>query len=311
MRSLKVLFVLVSALTASACAVKPVHVPTPAKQPRNIKPTKRINVGLVLGSGGVRGVAEAGVIKVLRQGGVPIDAIIGTSAGSIVGALYSSNPDPIWLSQKLISAKRKDIAQFDPLDLNLGVVSGYTLQRYLLNNLKTGIYFRNLKVPLGVVTTDFETGRAHFINSGPIPPAVNASAAIPGVFRIVHLYGYKFVDGGVSAPVGTRQMRDFYKPRLSICISIHPDLDPIIPDTALSKMSRALDIVQNHLEEQEYRFADIVIHPHVGDVPALADGYSKVLYQAGVVAGKKALPRILKMMSARGIARKYYRRHKA
>jgi NTE family protein len=299
----------VVSLTLVACAVKPVNLPTSARQPANLRPKGPIDVGLVLGSGGVRGVSEAGVIYALRNGGVPINAIIGTSAGSIVGALYSSNPDVNWLSDKLISTDRDQIVHFNPLDLNLGLVSGYTLQRYLLKNMPGKIYFRDLHIPLGIMTTDFVTGNPHFINSGVLAPAVNSSAAIPGVFRVVHLYGYKFIDGGVSSPIGTQQMREFYKPKLLICVSIHTDLQEKLPTTALSKMSRALDIVETNLEKEQYRFADVVIHPHVGDVGALDSGQNMRLYQAGVVAGKKALPVILKLMRQHGIA-KSFPRHK-
>ena len=305
MRVLKLLILVASIFSLTACAVKPVKLPASSHQPPDIKPRKSINVGLVLGSGGVRGVAEAGVITVLRRAGVPIDAIIGTSAGSIVGALYSSNPDPQWLAHILIEADRSDIIQFNPLDINLGVISGYTLQRYLLKNLRRGIYFRDLKIPFGLMTTDFVTGRAHFINSGVLPPAVNASAAIPGFFRVVNLYGYKFVDGGISAPIGTHKMRTFYKPKLLICVTIHTDLNYALPNTALSKMGRALDIVETNLEKEQFRFADVIIHPNVGDIGALDQGKNYNLYKAGEIAGKKALPQILKLMQQRGIAKKY------
>lgn len=300
-RSLSVL--LVSIAFAGCAVVKPVNLPVAAKQPPNIQPKKPVQVALVLGSGGVRGVAEAGVIKVLAAAGVPIDAIIGTSAGSIVGALYASDPDPARLSKLMLGSDRSQVVRFNIFDVDEGLVSGYTLQRYLIKNMPSGIYFKDLKIPFGVMTTNFVTGDAHFINSGVIPPAVNASAAIPGVFRIVHLYGMKFVDGGISASLGTKQARKFYKPKLLIAVSIHNDLEPNIPSSMLDKMNRALDIVETNLETEQFRYADIVLHPRVGDVGTLDSGQNQNLYNAGVIVAKRYLPKILRMMRERGIAR--------
>lgn len=286
----------------SGCAhVQPPNILIPATPPPPQKITKPIRVALVLGGGGARGFAHVGVIRELQEAGVPIDLVVGTSAGSLIGAIYAS--DPRWQSLEhtiLTTPKRKliDLNIFHP---NQGLVSGYSLQKFLINSLGL-TNFKSLKVPLVTVSTDFKTGKPFVLSSGPVAPAVNASCAIPVVFREVNIYGKHLVDGGLSAPVPVLQARK-YRPDMIIAVNINQSLDDPLPSGAIAKLWRTTNIMTDNLTNQLTKHADVVLYPDVGDIGTLDDSQRCHLITAGELVTKKALPAILQIMRQKGIAR--------
>jgi NTE family protein len=288
------------ALTACTTFQQP-QIPTPAHQPIVAKPTKPVRVALVLGSGGARGFAHVGVIRVLHEAGVPIDVITGASIGSVIGALYASYPNPDWLERITLNVKRNVLIDFNIFHLNEGVVTGYGIQDFLLRHIRVK-NFRQLKIPLTVVATNFNNGQPYLISGGPIPPAVNASAAIPGFFKQVHLYGKTLVDGGLSAPVPVAAA-EAYHPKMIIAVDIDEELTSHLPGGFFGKLSRSLDILQQNLTDHTVGAADVVLHPNVGDVGAMDFSQRYRMVRAGKLNAMKALPSILKIMKEKGIKR--------
>jgi NTE family protein len=189
----------------------------------------RPKVGLVLSGGGAKGMAHVGVLRVLEELKVPVDIVVGTSAGSAVGALYASGMEVQeieerfiemdWVSSfrddpgrayKPVRRKRQDWrypvspgigVRMDGLHLGGGIIAGQNLG-FILNELTRDAAlvedFDELAIPFRAVATDLETGEEVVIGSGNLSEAIRASMSIPGVYAPVTLNGRLLVDGGVA-----------------------------------------------------------------------------------------------------------------
>lgn len=214
---------LLSSCAQHVCVVPIPPVEPPATRLKNLHP----RVVLVLGSGGARGFAHAGVLKVLQQNHIPIDLIIGTSAGSIVGALYADRPNSDALNKLLLTASQDDVIDFSYLSLYSGPVSGVGLQTFLVKNLRA-TNFSQLQIPFIAVASDLATGQAHAFASGPIAPAVNASSAAPPYFQPVPLYGKMYTDGGFVDPVAVDIAKRFHS-QVIIAVELNYPLSKQLP----------------------------------------------------------------------------------
>ena len=276
----------------SACATDPrpkITIPQVAPKPQVI-PAPR--VVLVLGGGGARGFAHLGVIQALVDHHIPIDLIVGTSIGGLVGVQYADAPAIQGLSKRMLATPEKAILSYNLGHWGSGLVSGYRMQNYLLKHLHAR-WFKDLKIPLVVVATDFISGRRVVIQSGPIAPAVNASAAIPGVFQPVFLYGHHLVDGGVSDPVAVDVAESFH-PQLIIAVNIDSLPDPCIPAGLFKRMYRGFELLSNNFTQAMIvrRANVVVIHPRMVHVPTLGQVDRLGLIHQGYQAASVAMPRI-------------------
>jgi NTE family protein len=280
----------------TGCAIAPaLAIPATPPPPPKIKTPP--DVAVVLGGGGARGMAHIGVLKVLQEEHIPIDLIVGTSAGSIIGALYAANPNPALLQTTVFMAGISDLMDISP-SLE-GPITGNALQNFIL--LHTGIEnFRQLRIPFVAVATDLETGETVPLYSGPVAPAVNASAALPPVFHPVSLYGRVLVDGGVSdlIPVDVAKL---YHPKVIIAVNVTPDLSPFMPANIIGVYNRAYTISDQRFAQFNMRSADIVLHPKVGQTGVFDSSNRIGLVRAGEKAALQALPQICALLREKHI----------
>ncbi|MCK4353280.1 patatin-like phospholipase family protein [candidate division WOR-3 bacterium] len=158
-------------------------------------------IGLVLGSGSARGLAHIGVLKVLHKENIPVDLVVGSSFGALIGSIYATGMDPEEVAQKFCKLTRRwSITTFFPRFHISGFVGGSMLQRFLHTFLED-IEFDDLKIPFTVVATDIETGEEILINEGSVKQSVRASMSLPVVFIPVHYNGRILVDGGLVNPL--------------------------------------------------------------------------------------------------------------
>ena len=185
-----------NALDVTAEAPHAQHSSSPSRQ----------TVGLVLGAGGIRGCAHAGVVEVLREEGVPIDVVVGASAGAIFGLGLAAGLSTERLVQVVRDATPLDIFRF--YAGRLRTQARNPIARLLLE-AGDGKDFSDLPMPFAVLATDVATGQAIVINSGPVLPAVEASIALPFIARPVSIGDCFYFDGGLldTAPIHVaRQM---------------------------------------------------------------------------------------------------------
>ena len=252
-------------------------------------------IGLALGGGFARGIAHIGVLKVLEEEGIPVRVVAGTSVGALIGASYCSG---------LCCGDLEDVAR----SVRFATFARWTLSRYgfasndrmvafLTRTLKVKT-FEELRIPLGVTATDFNTGEGVVFHSGTIIDPVRASCAYPGMFLPVNIRGRWFVDGMLSHPVPTRPVREMGADRV---LAVHLKgqwLRNGAPRHLFDVIGQSFAIAQDRMSESWKGAADIVIEPDVGafaydDFKRAAD-----LIQAGEVAMRKALPEVRKWFEA-------------
>ncbi|WP_127213440.1 patatin-like phospholipase family protein [Neisseria meningitidis] len=263
------------------------------------KPVQTANpaavVGLALGGGASKGFAHVGIIKVLKENGIPVKVVTGTSAGSIVGSLFASgmSPDRLELEAEILG-------KTDLVDLTLstsGFIKGEKLQNYI-NRKVGGRQIQQFPIKFAAVATDFETGKAVAFNQGNAGQAVRASAAIPNVFQPVIIGRHTYVDGGLSQPVpvsaARRQGANFV---IAVDISARPGKN--ISQGFFSYLDQTLNVMSVSALQNELGQADVVIKPQVLDLGAVGGfDQKKRAIQLGEEAARAALPEIKRKLAA-------------
>ncbi|HEZ6882484.1 TPA: patatin-like phospholipase family protein, partial [Neisseria meningitidis] len=252
-------------------------------------------VGLALGGGASKGFAHIGIIKVLKENGIPVKVVTGTSAGSIVGSLFASgmSPDRLELEAEILG-------KTDLVDLTLstsGFIKGEKLQNYI-NRKVGGRQIQQFPIKFAAVATDFETGKAVAFNQGNVGQAVRASAAIPNVFQPVIIGRHKYVDGGLSQPVpvssARRQGANFV---IAVDISARPSKN--IGQGFFSYLDQTLNVMSVSALQNELGQADVVIKPQVLDLGAVGGfDQKKRAIRLGEEAARAALPEIKRKLAA-------------
>ncbi len=211
-------------------------------------------VGIVLAGGGIRGIAHLGVLKAFTNAGITFSHVTGTSAGSIVGALFAAGIDPeealnIFLKTKLLRFLRPT--------LGLGLINfentAALLKSYLPENIE------DLKIPLTIAATNFSEGKLVYFNKGPLIRAVQASSCIPGIFKPIIIDNKMYVDGAVlnNFPVEPL-LKDCDFIIGSSCNHLNP-IDKITNITAL--LTRAALMSINKDMEEKAGLCDILVEP--------------------------------------------------
>lgn len=263
------------------------------KQVQTAKPAAV--VGLALGGGASKGFAHIGIIKVLKENGIPVKVVTGTSAGSIVGSLFASgmSPDRLELEAEILG-------KTDLVDLTLstsGFIKGEKLQNYI-NRKVGGRQIQQFPIKFAAVATDFETGKAVAFNQGNVGQAVRASAAIPNVFQPVIIGRHKYVDGGLSQPVpvsaAKHQGANFV---IAVDISARPGKN--INQGFFSYLDQTLNVMSVSALQNELGQADVVIKPQVLDLGAVGGfDQKKRAIRLGEEAARAALPEIKRKLAA-------------
>lgn len=287
-------------LLASGCSHKFMVVADPPEMPPPRVLETKPRVALVLGGGAFHGSAHVGVIKILEDAGVPIDLIVGTSAGSLVGAMYADYPHIDSLIPLVNSIRERDVFDFSLIRSSEGLVSGKRLQKYLNKHL----HVKNIeetKIPYVAITTDMKRGISVALKSGPIAPAVNASCAIPYIFEPVEMYGTLYSDGGILNNVATDVAHE-YDPEVIIAVDVMAQFDTN-PDlkNKTEVLYRAFSVAAHVNHAYNERYADIVIAPNLSGMPLLSASMNDTMMQLGIRAAEMKLPEIQKLLISKGI----------
>jgi NTE family protein len=280
-----------------SCSKKFMVIDSPLLQPPARILKERPNVALVLGGGAFHGMAHAGVIKALEDAGIPIDLIVGTSAGSMVGALYADNPNIDDLIPLIKSTKAKDV--FDFSLSSVGFVSGKKLQRYMTNQLRA-TQIEDTQIPFVAVTTDIEKGKSVALKAGPISASVNASCAIPGIFEPVKMYGTTFVDGGVIDGVPVNIAKE-YHPKYIIAVKITQFDTTVVLKSRKKVVLRGYDVASHYANKESISLANIIIQPNLKGLSLMGGKDNEKIYKLGIIAAKEMLPEIRSELKKRNI----------
>lgn len=267
-----ILFVLVFVLTLAGCASSPPVAPPVAKvaatpmivpAPKVLKP---VRIGLALGGGAARGFAHIGVIKVLEAQGIFPDVIVGTSAGSVVGAMYAAGNNGYTLQKMALDMDEATISDWSLpfFSKSSGVLKGEALQNYV-NRMVGQSSIEKLKKPFGAVATDLNTGMPILFQRGNTGLAVRASSSVPGVFQPVKINDRYYVDGGLVSPVPVRFARDMGAD-VVIAVNISSAPEGQAASSSLEILMQTFTIMGQSINQFELKNADIVIKP---DLPTM------------------------------------------
>jgi NTE family protein len=287
----------------SACGTAPVSRPvgdmipvcTPASAPAVAEaapPPPRAmrapRVALALGGGAARGFAHIGVIEVLEENGIHPDIVTGTSAGSLVAAMYAAGRTGKELESIAINMDESRLT--DWAFPGRGLIRGNALADYVREEVGNRP-FDKLRIPLGIVATDLDSGKPILFRRGDVGTAVRASSAVPAVFEPVRIGTHEYVDGGLTSPVPVRAARDM---GADVIIAVDISQPPDGGDTsnALHMLLQTFSIMSRSINELELKEAEIALHPRLVGVAGTDFTVRKKNIEAGREAALAMLPQI-------------------
>jgi NTE family protein len=279
----------------------------------------RPKIALVLGGGGSRGLAHIGVLEVLVREQIPIDYIIGTSMGAIIGGLFAAGYSPQKIADDLDHLRGNNIFNFNFFSAR---ARQSDTEKQLNWRLK-GKTFADMKIPLKVMAVDVVHGREVTLEEGDLIPAILASSAVPAVFPPVEIDNMQLADGGVidslATHVGYEVGADYI-----IAVDVYPPLetddpwiDPLsaimgfqlpfnlfgnterakLPGIAAS-MWRSFRVMAWHLHEERLKAAppDVLLRPMVGGYGSLDFTDVDGPIQVGRLEAENHLPMIKSLL---------------
>ena len=275
------------AAALSACQTPPPAAPVASAPPPPPppKPWRPPRIGLALGGGAARGFAHIGVIQVLEEAGIKPDLVAGTSAGSLVAALYAAGRTGAELARVALAMDESAITDWSfP---GRGLIRGEALARYVREQTG-GKTIEQLPLPLGIVATDLDSGLPMLFQRGDVGMAVRASSAVPAVFQPVKIGNREYVDGGLVSPVPVRFARQMGA-ELVIAVDISSPPDGNATSDPFKMLLQTFAIMGKSINQLELKDADVVIRPLLAGVSSADFTARKRAIDAGRVAAQAAL----------------------
>ncbi len=273
-----------SLLLLFACAPKEILPPLPGPKPAK--------VAVVLGAGASKGFAHIGVLKVLEAQKIPIDLVVGTSAGSAVGCLYASGIDAFQLQRIALALQKEDLIDWTLPDN--GFIRGDKLEQFINRSVRQTPLER-LTIPFRAVAANLQTGAEIVFAMGNAGRAVRASCAIPGVFQPVRIGDQTYADGGLVSPVAVDAARRAGAD-VVIAVDISSGVAASAPAGILDTILQSIDIMYEKIAKAQLKDADVVIQPQVRHIATNDfDKRSEAIFE-GEKAATLALPRIRQIL---------------
>ncbi|APW42529.1 patatin-like phospholipase family protein [Rhodoferax saidenbachensis] len=245
-------------------------------------------IGLALGGGAARGFAHVGVIQVLEEAGIRPALVAGTSAGSLVAAIYASGKNGAQLQRVAETMEEAAIADWTLPIFSRGMLRGEALARYV-NTQVGGHPIEDMPMPLGIVATDLNSGRDVLFQRGDTGMAVRASSAVPAVFQPVRISGREYVDGGLVSPVPVRAARRMGAD-LVIAVDISSPPEGSLTGGTLDILLQTFSIMGKSINSLELKDADVVVRPALQGISSSDFSARKRSIEAGRQAMLQALP---------------------
>ncbi|MEG6616417.1 patatin-like phospholipase family protein [Peptococcaceae bacterium 1198_IL3148] len=297
---------------------------------------RKKKVGLALGGGFLRGTAHVGVLKVLEREGFKPDIVAGTSAGSIVAALYAAGCPIREIEKMAVNIKPEHV--YDgwstlanlflimgdylsdflhlkcPLRAPLGVMKGKNLEKFL-KQLLSDINFSDLKMALAITAVDINVGSrvifvqkpmlrqifspdVVYVRNAPVADAVRASTAVPGLFEPKRIGKYLLVDGGLREQVPAQVLKALGAD-VVLAVDVGYDGEPSSEVGSIAHLLlQTLDIIRNDAIQLELsHYADMVLLPVLKDISAVEFDRIPYAIAQGEAAAEKCLPQIRKLFN--------------
>ena len=298
-RSLRLATAVLAALLVACQTAPPASAPAAPEMPPVAvalpkPPPKPPRLGLALGGGAARGFAHIGVIQVLEEAGIRPDLVAGTSAGSLVAALYASGKTGAEMAGLALAMDEGAIT--DWAFPSRGLIRGEALARYVREQTG-GRQIEQMRLPLGIVATHLDSGAGVLFQRGDTGAAVRASSAVPAVFQPVRIGPAEYVDGGLVSPVPVRFARQMGAELvLAVDISSPPDGNPT--GDVMKMLLQTFAIMGRSINQFELRDADVVLRPVLTGVASADFGARQKAIQAGREVALRQLPELRARIAA-------------
>lgn len=262
---------------------------------RAVLPQDNVKVGVALGGGGARGLAHIGVLKAFEEGDIPIGAISGTSVGALIGSLYAAGITTSKLEKMAQDIGWSSLTNYSKYSLfrmviTDGRLSTKNMEVYLREQMGD-LRFDQLKIPFACIATDLETGERVVFREGEVALAARASATLPGMFEPVEYRHRYLVDGGLVSNLPT-DLLELMNADVIVAVDVTSDISHTQPKSMLAVMNQAIYIQSERLAQDEEKLAQVVIRPKLGDVGSMDLSRSDECIDAGIAAGRRAVPDI-------------------
>jgi len=237
-----------------------------------------------------------GVIQVLEEAGLHPQVVTGTSAGSLVAALYASGKNSQELRRVAETMEEAEITDWMMPILNRGALRGEALARYV-NGQVGGKSIEQMKIPLGIVATDLRTGEAITFRRGNTGSAVRASSAVPAVFQPVRIGEREYVDGGLVSPVPVKQAREMGA-NFVIAVDISSDPEGNPAGDTFQILMQTFAIMGKSINSLALQEAEFVVRPPLSGVKSADFGARRRAIEAGRSVMLAMLPQLRSRIAA-------------
>jgi NTE family protein len=272
-------------------------VATPSTPPVVIVPKRPPRIGLALGGGAARGFAHVGVIAALEEAGIKPDLVVGTSAGSLVAAIYATGKTATQMQQIALSMEEAEITDWTLPFFGRGMLRGEALARYINVQVNNKL-IESMVIPLGIVATDLRTGQGALFRQGDTGMAVRASSAVPSVFNPVKIGAAEYVDGGLVSPVPVRYARQMGA-EVVIAVDISSAPEGNAADSQLQILLQTFAIMGKSINSYELKDAELVVRPALVGVKSGDFSAKRRAMDAGKLAMQQAMPQLKALIEAK------------
>jgi NTE family protein len=252
---------------------------------------------LALGGGAARGFAHIGVLQALESAGLTPDLVTGTSAGSLVAALYASGKSPGELQALALSLDELSITDWTLPFVNRGLIRGEALARYVQTQVK-GRTLEQMPISLGIVATRLDTGAEVVFVRGDVGLAVRASSAVPAIFQPVRIAGVEYVDGGLVSPVPVQAAR-----QMGASVVVAVDISSMPEGNAtgnpIEVILQTTAIMGKTINSYALREADVVVRPDLAGLKSTDFSARLRSIEAGRHAMQALLPELRRKLQAK------------
>lgn len=289
-------------LALAGCVTTPKEVVVPdvvvtPPPPTAVAPKTPPRIGLALGGGAARGFAHVGVIQVLEEAGIRPVLVAGTSAGSLVAAIYASGKNGKQLQTVAETMEEATIADWTLPLFNRGMLRGDALAKYVNGQVGARL-IEDMPLPLGIVATDLNSGQSMLFQRGDTGTAVRASSSVPAVFQPVRISGRDYVDGGLVSPVPVRAARQMGAD-LVIAVDISSPPEANAAGGTLDVLLQTFSIMSKSINYFELKEADVVVRPALLGVSSADFGARKRSIEAGRQAMLQVMPQLRVAIAAK------------
>ena len=251
---------------------------------------KKRKVTLVLGGGSARGVAHVGVLSVLERENIPIDMIVGTSMGALIGGGYAVGVPLRVMRERAEKFTTNQL--LDPTIPAMGLLAGEKLES-VIRDLMDERTFEDAKIPLAIVTTDIEMGEEVVYRHGNLVKIVRASCSWPGIFNPVRIDGRLLVDGGIKNSVPTRIAKELGADYI-IAVDVGFCVKKVKIDNIFQMILQSFQITGEELNRHQSLLADRIIKVELGDMDQAAFSRGAEAVEKGVEAAELMIGHIKK-----------------